>query len=116
MLISALSYAEETTKIITFEWDKTTDVTIKGYHIYRSTESGKYDKYLNSKMIVGETYTDEVMIPLQQTLYYTIVATNGIIDSDKSNEVKLEKPMTPTNLGIRTFIKIENSEVIINNN
>jgi hypothetical protein len=108
--------ADQAFREVTFEWDATTDTTVKGYYIYRSTESGVYGDPLNEEMITATTYKDNVPIPHEQNFYYVVKATNGIFNSDPSNEVVLSKPTKPENLKVPVFINIENSSVTINNN
>jgi len=115
IMFVSVSFAADT-KIVTFEWDASPQGTVIGYNIYQTTVSGEYTQpALNNEPITNTTYQYTIQLPLDLTLYFVLKATNGVLESNKSNEVTLEQPSAPT-LGIRNYIKIENSDVTINNN
>jgi len=112
----SLGYTGETGKI-TLEWDPSPEESVIGYNIYKTTVSGQYSKTpINENLIQGVTYDDDINIPLKEDIYYIVTCTNGIFESDKSNEVVLEHISAPINLKLKVFISIENSDVTINNN
>jgi len=93
----SVAISAENVKIIMLEWDVNQESSVIGYNLYRSTVKGEYNNPpINSKIITELTYKDTITLPLDKTLYYTITATNGILESPKSNEVVLEQPSAPT--------------------
>ena len=109
-----ISFGAET-KTVTFMWDISSDPNVAGYNIYKSIESGNYNNPDNTELITSNTYDVIITLPFTETLYFTVTATNGILESDFSNEVILSKPPVPSHLDMKLEINISNSTVTINN-
>ena len=109
-----ISFSAET-KTVTLMWDMSQDASVTGYNIYKSTESGNYINHDNTELITSNTYDVVIILPFTETLYFTVTATNGILESDFSNEVILSKPPVPSHLDMKLEINISNSTVTINN-
>jgi len=72
---------------ITLAWDANTEVDLLGYILFRSEKLGGPYERVNDEIITATEYMD-IIPPLVKTrFYYVIVATNGPLTSDYSNEV-----------------------------
>jgi len=124
LFILITSIVVHAAQIIKLEWDPSASHDVTGYYVYRSTASGNYDwaKPLNEQVIPQLdgviSYEDVITDPYEGKYFYVVKATDGINFSAPSNEVSTRidtiPPDAPKTLKRRVFVKVGDTEIIVN--
>ncbi|HON00746.1 MAG TPA: fibronectin type III domain-containing protein, partial [Acidobacteriota bacterium] len=81
-----------TASCVSKAWNASSDSSIAGYRVYRSTKSGSGYTLINSSLCKEPKYEDTNVAP-GSTYYYTVTAVNTSgQESPKSNEVQAKVP------------------------
>ena len=84
---------------VSLNWTANTELDIKGYNVYRSTTAGSGYSLLNAAPITNAQFTDNTVLPGQDS-YYVVKAVNyANLESLASSEVKIAQAIAaPTGL------------------
>ena len=78
-------------------WNANSEADLAGYNIYRSTTSGTGYQQLNSALIIGTAYNDDIGDNVEDTFYYVVTAVDDSNnESGYSNEASISIDTTAT--------------------
>lgn len=81
--LPAMADAAPTERTITLAWDRSPDTNVVGYYLYWGRAAGTY-----TNKLYGTGLTNSVRLSVPPTVYFAATATDGLLESDFSNEVR----------------------------